>query len=483
MAIIKEEEEETETQPQQSSKTKKNTPPPKPRKPKPKSQLQSSPFSFFFYFTLPLSLIILCFLFFSSSLSPQDPKSWFLTLPTSLRHHYSKGRTLKVQPLPNQPPIELFTIQEPSSTSTVSENVLIVHGFGLSSYSYRHVLHSLASKGVRALAIDLPGNGFSDKSMEVTVEGIDGILGRFWYVYSEIKEKGVFWAFDQMVETGEIPYEEILARMSKRKVAKPIDLGPQEMGRVLGQVIDSLGLAPVHLVLHDSALGLSAGWISQNSHLVRSVTLVDPVSSTSGALPICVLEYPVVREMVLGFSLAFAKIVNTCCSKRIRAEDADAQRVLLNGRGGEKAVVAVGKKLNSSFDIAEWGGSEKLKSVPMQVLWSSGWSKEWSDEGNRVARALPQAKFVTHSGGRWPQEDAPDEIAEKISEFILSLPKSVRKVEQESIPEHIQKMFDEAKSGDHDHMHHHHHHHSHDHVHGADYMDAYGLGQGHHHGL
>ncbi|XP_057722777.1 protein AUXIN RESPONSE 4 [Arachis stenosperma] len=490
MAIIKEEEEETEPQPQSS---KKKIPPPKPRKPKSQPQSQSSPFSFFFYFTLSLSLIILYFLFFSSSLSSQDTKSWFLSLPTSVCHHYNNGRTVKVQPLPNHSPIELFTIQEPSpspspSPSTVSENILIVHGFGLSSYSYRHVLHSLASKGVRALAIDLPGNGFSDKSMEVTVEGINGVLGRFWYVYSEIKEKGVFWAFDQMVETGQIPYEEILARMSKRKVSKPIDLGPQEMGKVLGQVIDSLGLAPVHLLLHDSALGFTAPWISQNSHLVRSVTLVDPVSSTSGALPICVLEYPVVREVVLGFSLAFAKIVNMCCSKRIRVADADAQRLLLKGRDGEKAVVAIGKKLNYSFDIAEWGGSENLKTVPMQVLWSSGWSKEWSDEGNRVARALPQANFVTHSGGRWPQEDAPDEIAEKISEFILSLPKSVRKVEEEPIPEHIQKMFDEAKSGDHDHIHHHHHHHDHDHhidahVHGAEYMDAYGLGEGHHHGL
>ncbi|KAL4293757.1 hypothetical protein AHAS_Ahas18G0160000 [Arachis hypogaea] len=106
---------------------------------------------------------------------------------------------------------------------------------------------------------------------------------------------------------------------------------------------------------------------TQNGHhQVRSVTLVDPVSSTSGALPICVLEYPV-------------------------------------GRDGEKAVVAIGNKLNYSFDIAELGGSENLKAVPMQVLWSSGWSKEWSDEGNRVARALPWANFVTHSGGRWPQ--------------------------------------------------------------------------------
>ncbi|MCI26006.1 protein AUXIN RESPONSE 4-like, partial [Trifolium medium] len=37
--------------------------------------------------------------------------------------------------------------------------------------------------------------------------------------------------------------------------------------------------------------------------------------------------------------------------------------------------------------------------MPMQLIWSSDWSEEWIREGNRVAGNLPQAKFVTHSGG------------------------------------------------------------------------------------
>lgn len=337
------------------------------------------------------------------------------------------------------------------------------------------------------VAIDLPGNGFSDKATEESIEGLDGVLGRFRYVYSEIQEKGLFWAFDQMVETGQIPYEQVLARMAKRTVKKPVDFGPQEMGRVLGQVIDTMGLSPVHLVLHDTALGLSANWVSENPVLVRSVTLVDTSPSNVGALPIWVLDLPVIREIVLGFPLVYAKVVNLCCSKRIGGSDADAQRVLLKGRDGRRAVVAVAKNLNSSFDIAEWGGSDGLKDLPMQVLWSAGWSEEWSREGDRVADALPQATIVTHSGGRWAQEDVAVEIAEKISQFVLSLPKTVRKVEQEPIPDHIQEMFDEAKSNghDHDHLHHHSHGHGHDHHgdahdHGAGYMDAYGLGHSHH---
>uniref|UniRef100_A0A803R5D8 Uncharacterized protein n=1 Tax=Cannabis sativa TaxID=3483 RepID=A0A803R5D8_CANSA len=134
--------------------------------------------------------------------------------------------------------------------------------------------------------------------------------------------------------------------------------------------------------------------------------------------------------------------------------------------------------------MASWGGSDELKGVPLQVLWSDSWSEEWTNEGRRVADSLPQATFVTHPGGRWPQ-DAAYKVAQSIVQFVSSLPPTVRKIEEEPIPEHIQKLLDEAKNnGDH-HHHHHHGHGEHDHHHGrhgheAGYIDAYGLGgQGH----
>ncbi|CAD6270920.1 unnamed protein product [Miscanthus lutarioriparius] len=52
----------------------------------------------------------------------------------------------------------------------------------------------------------------------------------------------------------------------------------------------------------------------------------------------------------------------------------------------------------------EWrGSSEEVRRLPMLVLWSGSWSDMWIDEGKKVAAALPDAKFVYHSGGRWPQ--------------------------------------------------------------------------------
>ncbi|KAJ4955533.1 hypothetical protein NE237_012316 [Protea cynaroides] len=482
MAMITEEPEEKEERKPLVKNRKAETPSTKPGKVTDSPTPTANAFVFWAYFTLAVSVVTLGFVFLSS-LSPQNDKAWFLSLPNDVRQYYSKGRTIKVQLNPNQPAIEVFAVEEGPRDA---ETVVLVHGFGCSSYSFRHVIRSLGSSGIHAVAFDLPGSGFSDKSTLQEDERWGGVLGNLWDVYSDIKEKGLFWGFDQLIETGQIPYEEREIRVSATRSIKPLSLKSEEMGRVIGQVIDTLGFSPVHLVLHDSAVGMGASWSLENSRSVSSLTLLDS-DSKSIALPLCVLEMPVLREFVLGFSFAFAGFLRLCCTRSIEMSVAEAHRVLLKGRDGRRAVVGIGKGLNYSFSLEEWAGSEAVKGMPLQVLWSSNWSEAWSKEGHQVAEAVPRATFVSHSGGRWPQEDAADEIAESIAQFVFSLPKSVRHVNKEPLPDHIQKMFDEVNDGAHeihhhdhshgDHGHHHQHHGSHEHMH-AGYMDAYGLGHG-----
>ncbi|KAL0384813.1 UNVERIFIED_CONTAM: protein AUXIN RESPONSE 4 [Sesamum radiatum] len=249
------------------------------------------------------------------------------------------------------------------------------------------------------------------------------------------------------------------------------------MGRVLAQVVDSMGLAPVDLVLHDSALGLSANWISKNRDLIRSVMILDGVPSGT-ALPAWVLEMPVVREVLLGFRFVFERVVATCCMTSVCGLEAEAHRILLKGRDGGKAVAGMVKKLNFSFDLSEWSSLDAVKGLPIQVIWSGGWSNKWTTEGRQIAGALPQATLVNHSGGRWTQKDNAEEVAQSIHEFVSSLPKSTRQVVEEPISEHSQKTFSEAQGGNHHHHNHDHHHHHHDGHGHAGYMDAYGLGHG-----
>ncbi|KAL5712693.1 hypothetical protein ACHQM5_014838 [Ranunculus cassubicifolius] len=472
MAIIQEEPEE-DSKPQTNNKTPETTTSTSPSS-KPVDSPTANAFIFWAYFTLFISLITLLFIFISS-LTPQDDKSWFLSLPNDLRLHYSKGRTIKVQVNHGGSLIEVFSIENGPKDG---ETVLILHGLGSSSYSFRKVVKLLGENGIRAVAIDLPGSGFSDKSSMEEEERWGGPLGKIWDIYSDIKEKGIFWGFDQLVEQGGINYEEFEIRVSPRKSLKPLTLGSEEIGRVIRQVIDSMNLSPVHLVLHDSALGMSANWVSENVGSVSSLTLIDS-TPRSVALPLGFLNVPFVREFVLGFSFVYTRVLRSCCSRSMEASATEAHRVLLNGRDGRRGIVGLGKSLNFSYDLGKWAGMETVKKVPIQVLWSSNWSEEWSKEGEWVSTELPQATFIKHSGGRWPQEDAPEEISETITRFVSLLPKTTRQVEEEPLPEHIQKMFDEAKTGDHLHNHHHHgHEHGGGHGHSSmpSYMDAYGLG-------
>ena len=96
-----------------------------------------------------------------------------------------------------------------------------------------------------------------------------------------------------------------------------------------------------------------------------------------------------------------------------------------------------------------------------------------------ISHAFAASEFK-HAESLWSQENAAGELAENVAQFVSSLPKTVRQVEEEPIPKHIQRMFDEAKDTDHHHHSHGHGHghaaHGHDHAHAAGFMDAYGLG-------
>ncbi|XP_020104848.1 protein AUXIN RESPONSE 4 [Ananas comosus] len=461
-------------------------PHPNPSKPSPSS---SNALAFWAYFTLSVSLLtLLLSSLLPLLLSPPDHRAWFLSLPDDLRLHYSQGKLIKAYPNPSSPPIQVFAVEH-GPREERAEAVLLVHGLGSSSYSFRRVLSSLGSLGLRSVAIDLPGSGFSDNVELVGSGARGGLFGRFWDVYSEIREKGFFWAFDQLIETGEIPYEEIGRRSSPSHGGEGFSgYGSAEIGRVIEQVVDSMALAPVHLVLHDSALGPGTNWAAMNPSALRSVTFIDTLAENV-AFPSWILGVPVFGELLLRSRMLFAGLLRLCCARSMDESAAEVHRLLLMGKDKKRAVVATGKALNYSFDLREWKDLEAVKDMPLQMLWSNNWSDRWIDEAQRVSSSIPFAKFAYHSGGRWPQEDAADEISQNIVDFVNSLPRSIKKVKDEPLPEHIQKMLEEANRGHYDHHdpgHHHHHdgrhHHGHGHGHGhehaAGYMGMYGLGQG-----
>lgn len=58
-----------------------------------------------------------------------------------------------------------------------ARTVLCVHGWACSVYSYRRLMPLLAERGMRAIAIDLPGHGLSEKPDDPQLYTLDALVG------------------------------------------------------------------------------------------------------------------------------------------------------------------------------------------------------------------------------------------------------------------------------------------------------------------
>ncbi|TKW01083.1 hypothetical protein SEVIR_8G154500v4 [Setaria viridis] len=374
-----------------------HAPPPRPRPPPPPRPLSlASALPFWFYLAAAVSLLAILLPRISPSSSAPAP------LPPLLRGHLASGSVLKLDPAPG-----LFAVTSRPGGSP-AHRVLILPGLAAGSFSFRRVLSSLSSRGVLAAALDLPGQGLSPVPPSAPAPARTSAL-------REIMDRGIFHAFEHLVQTGEVPYQE--------ETAAPLAQSPHapaEAAAAVARAVEALGVAPVHLVLHDSSLAAGAAFASANPGAVRSVTLIDATASVP-AFPAAVFDVPVLGRLVLRVPALFRGLVRLCCVRGMGAEEVEAHREAMRGEGRTHEVIEAWKAMNHSFQLGEWrGSSDEVRRLPMMVLWSGTWSDMWIDEGKKVAAALPDARFVYHSGGRWPQEDASEEISRLIAEFVTS---------------------------------------------------------------
>lgn len=96
-------------------------------------------------------------------------------------------------------------------------------------------------------------------------------------------------------------------------------------------------------------------------------------------------------------------MLRSCCCSSATTQVAEDHDYLLRSSDGLRALLASLAASNSSMDVAGWASQSDLQDIPKQILWASGWSKEWQGEGEQLAVALPGASFHSHHGSRWPQ--------------------------------------------------------------------------------
>lgn len=61
---------------------------------------------------------------------------------------------------------ERARVVEPRERRDYAADVLLLHGWGCNAFHFRHLLPALARRGIRGLAVDLRGHGFTDKSSD-----------------------------------------------------------------------------------------------------------------------------------------------------------------------------------------------------------------------------------------------------------------------------------------------------------------------------
>ncbi|KAG0624493.1 hypothetical protein M758_3G252100 [Ceratodon purpureus] len=446
-----------------------------------------NPFFFWLGFMSIISVVMLVFVLGTSVLNWNDSIE-ILSMPAGVREHFEAGKLVKVEVGRDRSPVKVFVRGE-GEVSSGSEVVVLLHGLGASSFLYRKVVSGLAERGICGVAVDLPGAGLAEKAYLVDALGEEergeedrepGFLRVRFEALKELLVEGFFRATAE--ESGEHEFLAKLKGSTKlRKGKKVLALGPDELGDALDQIVASLELAPVHLVMHDTGVEVGLAWASQNPTKVASITLVDSVPR-SPSLPFWLFRIPVLGAVMTHSDLAFRWVLRSCCFSSVTAEGAEDYAYLLRSSDGLQALLESLAVSNSSIDVAGWVSHLNLEGIPMQILWASGWSKEWQHEGEQLAASLPAASFHSHHGSRWPQEDAAPEIAEMIAEFVKSLPLSVRhQKDHETLFELAQNSGGtRSRQPQEERGRNHGHHHSHEHELG--YMEGLGQAPGVGHG-
>jgi pimeloyl-ACP methyl ester carboxylesterase len=247
--------------------------------------------------------------------------------------------------------------------------VLLVHGWPTSSYLWRAVMPAIAATGARAVALDLPGFGGSDKP-------VDGS-------YS-------FRFFD----------------------------------RVLDGFVDHLGASAVDLAVHDLGGPVGLYWAATHPERVRRLcllnTIVYPQLSWAVLLFMALNKLPGVRDLftsprglrwAMSFGVANPLPADVMAEYLAPFADRHARRALQKAAGGNlhrDGMAAIERYIQSL-------------QIPVRLIYGDRDPilPEIAATMRRVQRDVPHAELTVLSGAKhFLHEDRPDELARLLAEFF-----------------------------------------------------------------
>jgi pimeloyl-ACP methyl ester carboxylesterase len=242
--------------------------------------------------------------------------------------------------------------------------IVYVHGLLSTSASWKRALEQ-ASAGHPAIAVDLPGFGFSDRP----------------------------WPYDYTV-AGQA--EALLRYLDARELDSVVLVGNSLGGAVCLVAAAARPSRVAALVLVGSASPVSE--VPWNFRLLRAPVI--------GELEMELLIRPV-QEFALRYRL-FAR------PERVTQEEVDEDWVPIRVAGTRRAALAAIRSSARGFE----GLLSRIR-VPTLVLWGKEDKILPSQEGLRLASQIPTARLVVlPDTGHLPQEETPEEFSRAVSGFL-----------------------------------------------------------------
>jgi pimeloyl-ACP methyl ester carboxylesterase len=253
--------------------------------------------------------------------------------------------------------------------------VFCIHGVPTSSFLYRKVAFALQQRGLRAVAIDLPGLGLSDRP-----ENFD-------YTFSSF-------------------------------------------ARFCNHFLDALNIDEVHLIIHDIGTPVGLSIAVENGSRIKSITVLNSMLDVENfvkPLPMRPFEKPVLGEAELAMltPATFPLMMKTAGVMNgdvISHDEMAAYIHLLKREDGGKAFLKIMRSFEQTKEFTKGCyAAFKNPAYPVQLIWGE---KDpflsYEQYGKQFEAARPGIPVTKVRSKHFLQEEQYDIIADKVKGLIVS---------------------------------------------------------------
>jgi len=251
--------------------------------------------------------------------------------------------------------------------------VLLLHGFGASSYTWRHVEPALVAAGHRVLTVDLKGFGLSEKPLDEN--------------YS---------IFDQAA--------------------------------LISDFVDQLGLKNVTLIGHSLGGGVALALTLHDDPAKRKriakLVLIDSVAYAQN-IPIAfnILRTPVIGKLgsrLVPLDVQTRVALRLAYHDNSKFDDRDVKRYAdpLKDKGSRHAMIQTARQIMPE-NLPELSARYKTIKIPALIIWCDHDKVIKPHIGLRLHNDLPNSTFrVIGSCGHLPQEEQPQDTVRLLQTFM-----------------------------------------------------------------